>query len=443
MLQTLILLLAFQDPAVQEQIKVRFVLLDVAVFDSEGQPVTDLTKDDFTVVDDSEEMEVTYFAVEDRRRRFSYEDDVVPAKDGVLPANPLAVPLPKIVLVLDFEPLDDERARAAFDQTKRFLRSLGGEVRYQIQLFASDKRVLGNTWETLPERAIRALEEYERWFFGVRERQVDWAEQRRHFGTTEAMDRAYGDSSRAAFVGSVDNMGELVDALRLCMRRKGPIARYYFDKCECVDLVYDFVAEQKARTDVLLRDIEKMVADLDDRDTMKALFLLTPGFLRKDVYAIPQLAFFFRAVGCNKRIPRDIEPVRMTHGDFDDLYATCAENRVTFYSFDIDDPEPSQPSLGGELRVRGQSLNIMMSQHDHENTFSMKEMAEETGGAFLEFDKDVPMASNLTQVLLDYRHMYALGYNAPEAGTGDYRKVRIKVSRGGLELRYRRGYYDR
>jgi VWFA-related protein len=73
------------------------------------------------------------------------------------------------------------------------------------------------------------------------------------------------------------------------------------------------------------------------------------------------------------------------------------------------------------------------------NIATMKEMAERTGGRAFYNDNDIKGA--VRTAIADSRTTYLLGYY-PSHGQwdGKFREIKIKVNRPGLRLRYRRGY---
>ncbi|MDJ0836577.1 MAG: VWA domain-containing protein [Acidobacteriota bacterium] len=452
----LLMWLGFQEAQVQEEVRVRFVLLDVAAYDKEGMPVMDLTADDFVVEDDRKKVDVTYFSTEDRRRPFDYETMIIPAKDGAIPENPLSVTLPKLVLVLDFQPLRDEEALAAFDQLESFLKQLGPKYRYLIRVYALDKRFIGDRWEDRPQKILERLEEYKDWFFRVREEGHNWVSDR----MSNVPERDSGWVTREApetYAGPLENLGQLVDAVRRCISRRDPrITRYITNPCQCAGLVSYYIQKQKERSALIVKDLELLAGQMGDDSELKSMFILTPGFLVKDVYGLPELRMYFLQAGCRNLGAEARNPTRNFRGpspiiepekfyllgsDFNRVYSMCARNRITYHTFDIGDSQPLERRMGREIGggVRG-SFGRIQKTYNQEQVRAMIDMAEETGGSFVPFDQLGTMDQAMTRILEDYRFVYVLGYNAPQGKPDKYRKVKVKVKRKGLTLRYRRGY---
>lgn len=73
------------------------------------------------------------------------------------------------------------------------------------------------------------------------------------------------------------------------------------------------------------------------------------------------------------------------------------------------------------------------------NFFTMDEIAERTGGRAFYNSNDIRGA--IRSVVDDSRLTYVLGYYPEnQKWDGEYRKIKVEVSRSGLQLQYRRGY---
>jgi VWFA-related protein len=73
---------------------------------------------------------------------------------------------------------------------------------------------------------------------------------------------------------------------------------------------------------------------------------------------------------------------------------------------------------------------------------TLKKMAEETGGRMFRADNDVELADAFQQISDELRSQYSIGYRPLNAARdGSYRKVDVRVRRGGLRVQARKGYY--
>jgi VWFA-related protein len=72
----------------------------------------------------------------------------------------------------------------------------------------------------------------------------------------------------------------------------------------------------------------------------------------------------------------------------------------------------------------------------------LKKMAEETGGRIFRADNDLALADAFQQISDELRSQYSIGYTPLNAARdGSYRKVDLRVRRGGLRVQARKGYY--
>ena len=72
----------------------------------------------------------------------------------------------------------------------------------------------------------------------------------------------------------------------------------------------------------------------------------------------------------------------------------------------------------------------------------LKEMSEETGGRVFRAKNDKELNDAFSQISNELRNQYNLGYT-PTNGTrdGSYRKLDVRMNRGGLRVQARKGYY--
>ncbi len=70
---------------------------------------------------------------------------------------------------------------------------------------------------------------------------------------------------------------------------------------------------------------------------------------------------------------------------------------------------------------------------------ALERISRETGGAFFEVSKAVPLAAIYTQLEAELRNQYSIGYTPDTSGSG-YRKIRL-TTKPGLSVITRDGYY--
>jgi hypothetical protein len=83
---------------------------------------------------------------------------------------------------------------------------------------------------------------------------------------------------------------------------------------------------------------------------------------------------------------------------------------------------------------------IMMSGIDTNTTFALQELASETGGKAYVNQNEIK--EGIALAVADEDASYSIGYY-PEnkKWDGNFRKIKVKLSQGDTEIRYRRGYF--
>ena len=73
----------------------------------------------------------------------------------------------------------------------------------------------------------------------------------------------------------------------------------------------------------------------------------------------------------------------------------------------------------------------------------LRETIEDSGGRILDVTRPIEIAAAFGDILTELRAQYAVGYYpSGERGDGNWRKIRVKLSRGGLQARANGGYLD-
>jgi VWFA-related protein len=71
--------------------------------------------------------------------------------------------------------------------------------------------------------------------------------------------------------------------------------------------------------------------------------------------------------------------------------------------------------------------------------FGSETLAKETGGFTITNTND--LAAGMRRIAAETRSYYLVGYDPTKEPDGRFRKIRVKVSRKGVRVRARRGYY--
>jgi VWFA-related protein len=119
------------------------------------------------------------------------------------------------------------------------------------------------------------------------------------------------------------------------------------------------------------------------------------------------------------------------------LYAIDARGLVDPYSMTAADNATPFDELGSTSTVRAGRANELF-----ESQNGMSYMAEATGGLFVHSANDLGRA--LGRVLADQRGYYLIGYRPDEATfkKSGFRKISVRVKRPGLRVRTRKGFYS-
>ena len=133
----------------------------------------------------------------------------------------------------------------------------------------------------------------------------------------------------------------------------------------------------------------------------------------------------------------------------DQVINRALRSRVLFHVVDIrglytvgfrasSDEPPVVPEF-----VAGRSIGRTLSALHLDQVYQshpLEKVTEETGGTYFRDSND--LAAGLKQTANARSHYYVLSYaSSDQKASGKFHRIRVAVSRPGLELRYRRGYY--
>jgi VWFA-related protein len=102
---------------------------------------------------------------------------------------------------------------------------------------------------------------------------------------------------------------------------------------------------------------------------------------------------------------------------------------------------PGMGGHGGMGGGRGRGRMPQVSQPDGKKV--LERISKETGGAFFEVSKKLPLDEIYKRIDEELRSQYSLGYAPPLASGGGYRKIRVTVKPKGMVVQARDGYYAR
>ena len=133
----------------------------------------------------------------------------------------------------------------------------------------------------------------------------------------------------------------------------------------------------------------------------------------------------------------------------DQVINRALRSRVLFHVVDIrglytvgfeasSDEPPVVPGFVAGRRI-GRTLSALYLDQVYQSR-PLEKVTEETGGTYFRDSND--LAAGLKQTANARSHYYVLFYASPDRkASGKFHRIRVEVSRPGLELSYRRGYY--
>ncbi len=389
-----------------DRVAVDVVNVEVYVTDKKGEPITDLSREDFVVTEDGRPVEVVNFHhVSDGQVAAQVpEPEAPPAERDLLDVPRLAerqVPdsqrLHLVVYVDNYHihPLNRNRV---FGRLRGFLRRVvrpGDEV-----MVASYDRSLNirHPFTSDPELVTNTLRELERFSGSAIER----------------------ESERADAVKAIYESQSL---------RQAEARARQFSEAGYHEL------------GLALRALEELVGSLAGLPGRKMLLHVSDGLPMvpgQDLYQAIQLRYEdISALGQAISWDRSRE--------YNRLISNANSNRISFYTIDagglrvqsgmgaenpaINNPRVVSGTLDGVRRRNLQAPLIMM--------------AKQTGGQSVMNTNDV--LDGLDRFARDFDNYYSLGYRAPASDRGRYHKieVRLKNKEKGWEIRHRDGYRDK
>lgn len=406
-------------PAVR--VSTRLVLVDAVVTDKSGQRITDLKKDDFTVLENGKPQSIS---------AFSFEVPETPSPNPALPPNvytnrpEYGMPKgPLTILLLDG--LNTAVADQAYARSQ-MLKYLGSQIRQgqsvAVYTLASSLRLMQDF--TADVDLLKAAVE--------------------HFNPQQSIEM------------QLENVAAVMPNLQITSAGGGPgdsradtLRQLFFHMSEFMSEQAKLAIQDRAfRTSAALRLIARRMGGYPGR---KNLIWVSAGFpiditsevVRKttDVDALAQQATMATT---QVRVEDSYEDLLRQ------LAAELTDAQLSVYSVDargligstVTDASHQGTNAAGLLQMGAEyganlaraNAAIQASQQ------TLQTLAVESGGLFFENDNDVAGAVGSSRA--DGAAYYMLGYTPDSKDwDGKFRKIQVKVNRPGCELRYRMGYY--
>lgn len=394
----------------------RLVQVDVVATNSSGQPIRDLSASDFSILEDGKPQKVSFFT------RYRAADETRPAPSPQLPPQvvtnkPEFRPAEGAPVVLLFDGLNTPAANQMFvrqEMLKFLSQHFDTNTRTAVMLLGSHVTVLQD-FTSDPAPLIAALRAY-RSQAAVAGRQggADVQLQAPTFA---------GASVPARGTGQVDTGGASVRS----------VANLAF-------VLSRFEKESSASA-----------LDIRIRATMEGLTSIArylAGFPGRKT-----IIWFSTAFPLNLSLvdPEDFDVYRSYADKIRETTNLLSDAHVVIYTVDarglvgtsISDPSLSGRDANGRIKL---TVNEQMNAAQKE-TFdrfskedSLEKVARDTGGRAFLNTNDLEVA--IKAAIDDGRSHYVLGYYPNRKQfDGKFRTIKVKVSRDGIEVRHRHGYY--
>ncbi len=401
-----------------ESLNVRVVNVDVVVTDRKGKPVRGLEREDFRVLEDGKEVNLTNF--------FSYDQQAGPSvkiQDGTAEmddAELAALPREPFTLAIYIDERNtppNHRERVLLD-LERFLRDeqftnadlVVASYRNRLQIHAGPTRNLSE--------ALAALRETPRGDSRSMESRIQWRQ------TLSAIANSFEACETVAFCNPcVDNWGELISIAR------------------------DLAVSEETRTFVGISGLADLVGTLSGLDGRKAVLYVGDGFQQRGGFE----GMMYVADLCESErtdSQRDAFNIATEYDAtrrIDQLAAYANGNRVTFYMLDaggVRSSEASSVSFGSRKYAptsENDRLRIENAQASHTI------IAGETGGrAILNANRPLDALVDLAEELSGAS--YSLGFAPDHDPTGNVHLLKVELigkAAKGRRIRHRRSYQDK
>ena len=375
-------------PTFSERVEVRVLNLDVDVTDAQGNPVTDLKKDDFIVRIGKQSVPLDYFT--------RVEQGAIHAPD-LSTANPDQVLeayrqgdqafVPRNFLIyVDLGTLSPGLRNRSLEALRDLVTKLGPRDAVRVVVFDRSEKVLTD-WTTSKETAMSALSSIEKQGVG--------------------MSRL--NAERQAI--------SMIDSTR-------PRARSSF--------VYQYAQEVGTEIETMLTGMRRELVNLTPLHGQRAFVYLSGGFELQPGWVMSQYASGtnIAASSLNFTNIRDV-PQRVTT-----LARDANSDGVTFYTIDANGLTGEGVSAAGDDPLGSRPRVSFIARQDRQG--GMLQLADETGGLALLNTND--FKGGMGRVYQAVSSYYSLGVTLSKLQLKGYESVAVTVNRPGITVRSRKGF---
>jgi len=404
------------EDAYYEAIQVRTAELEVVVTDRQGKRVTGLTREDFTLYEDGERVELTGFAA----YAPSTPPAAAPGSAAIVapPLEPVAPPKPSaaVVVLLDNQSLTLAGRRRLLEHVRRLVADLGTEQR--IGVVTQDAP--GEVRVALAPSGDRAA--------------VLAAIERATKGTPRG-NHTYSETQRLAReIGLAPSPGE--DTM-MAGGPGAPVAQTVArDLYEQIEFHAAQLLAQAMSTAAALEQLVEALAGLPGR---KAVVMVSGGIPQRPAEAL--ISAWRRRYEQYDDEWQISKPFDEQQGDVTNVLARTAAHangsRVAIYGL-VSPDVPRRLSAdmsAGEVWTDSEEWKAEMNLRD-----STQQLVGPTGGV-AGFDQGAKLVVSALDA--DLESYYSLGYTPRASRRGKDHKLHVEVARPGLSVRHRSAYRER
>jgi VWFA-related protein len=393
-----------QEQRFAEEVDVRVIDVDVIVTDRQGNPLLNLTRENFQLLEDGRPVEIRYFSrIADGR--LSDEPALAAGETTQTAAAPAGAHSPVTwVFFMDQTSMQPSRRNMTLKQLRAFV---------DRAMLPGDKVMVANN---------------------------DGASLRIEQGPTE--DRSAIITTFTKLEGKGVHQGNATSRasqVRMELSRvsdEDPQADYL--ATELAQQIALIIEEEEMRTKNAVAAIDALVDTLAKMEGRLAFVYVGAGFNTLPGQALTD-AFRarFPARATDPAAPKPEERRQWIERQITGLYEKLSATRVTVYTVQAGDTwmvsaeQQNRQTIGGD--IEGASSELAEGA-------SARELAQRTGGLY--FRANPQLAQQLDRVRSDLSNYYSLGY-VPQGDPGVTHRVRIKVNVDGARVRHRETVRER
>lgn len=399
--------------AFAETVDVEVVSVEVRVSDRQGRPITGLTRDDFTLYEDGERVEITYFAEVDESpasapaaaaRPEAAAPPDAPAEEGRVPV-PAAEPR-DFVIFLDLGHMTPAGMHKTLDDLRSFVERV---------LRPGDRVMVVEHQQNL--RVVQELTS-------------------EHARAVEAL-AAAAESAPQGIQQLTERRG-LLREIRQALEQEDPVESCtQFEAQSAEQVVHQYAGWVTGQVQGTIGALTSLVRALAGLPGNKTVLYVGEGLDQRPgaeyFHMLSDLCPVNRQAIQSNLLSYDLST------DFHRMAAEANSNRVTFYTLDAGGLQAGGSAEAFDRHVRLQTVDLRIGEANRQSP--LYQMANETGGRAI-FNTN-EFEGELAEVAEDVDRYYSLGFVPEHQGDGQVHALRVELAARHHDLRYRRAYRDK